>query len=168
MSTLSDLSGTENAEASLRPEQLGPGGRIHQDFAIDLEPESWETLETWTMRFYFFDADNFKSKTGLDLDPTDNVERQYQVDDFVEDRFPSFRGKQAVVSIPSIAQLYGRSKGEGQQDDRNLNCAQNEEDAGQQGDTNEDVNPGQRTSTPTQKQSRGKKWLSTIMCGRKW
>lgn len=168
MSALSHLSGTDNAEMSLKPEQLGPGGRIHQDFTIDLEPEAWRTFETWTMRFYFFDAEHFKVKTGLNLDPADNVQRQYQVDGFVEDRFPSFRGKPAAVSIPSIAQLYRRSKGEAQQDARSLDCAQNEEDDGQQGGTNEEVGLEQLTSTPTQKQRWSKKLLSMIMCGTKW
>ena len=168
MSALSDLSGTENAKTSLKPEQLGPGGRIHQDFTIDLEPESWEPLDTWTMRFYIFDADQFESKTGIDLDPADNVERQHQVDDFVQDRFPSFRGKQAAVSIPSIAQLYRQSKGEAQEDGRNLDYTQDEQGAGQQGDANEEVDLEQRTSTPPQKQSRSKRLLSTIMRGTKW
>ncbi|UPK91444.1 hypothetical protein LCI18_002379 [Fusarium solani-melongenae] len=168
MSALSDLSGAENAETSLKPGQLGPGGRIHQDFTIDLEPESWRRFEPWTMRFYIFDADQFETKTGLHLDPADNVERQYQVDDFVQDRFPSFRGKQEAVSIPSIAQLYRQFKGEGQQDGRNLDCAQDEQDAGQQGDANEEVDPEQQTSTPTQKKSWRKRLLSTLMCGGEW
>lgn len=167
MAALSEVSGTDDAETSPKPEQLGPGGRIHQDFAIDLKPESWKTLGPWTMRFYLFDTDQFKSKTGLDLDPAENVERQYQVDDFVQDRFPSFRGKQATVSMPSTAQLYKQSKGEVQQDARNLDGAQDEEDAGQQGDTNEEVDAGQGASTPTQRQRRSKKLLSMIMCGRK-
>lgn len=166
MSALPHLSVTDNTEVSLKPEQLGPGGRIHQDFAPDLEPEDWYETKTWTIRFYFFDADHFKSKTGLDLDPADNVERQCHVDGFVEDRFPSFRGQQAAVSVPSIAQLYTKSKGEAQQDSRNLDYAQTEGDAGQQGDTNEEVDPAQQTGTP-RKQNRGKRFLSTIMCGSK-
>ncbi|RMJ11865.1 hypothetical protein BHE90_015115 [Fusarium euwallaceae] len=138
MSALSDLSAAENAAVSLKPKQLGPGGRIRQDFAVDPEPEDWETLETWTMRFYLFDAHHFKRRTGLDLDPAGNVERQYQVDGFVEDRFPSFRGRPATVSIPSIAQLYRQFKGEEQRGARNQDRTQNEQDPGQQGDTNEE------------------------------
>ena len=120
MSALSHLSVTDDAEVSLKSEQLGPGGRMHQDFATDLEPEDWYETKTWTIRFYFFDADQFKSKTGLDLDPADNVERQCQVDGFVEDRLPSFRGRSGTVSVPSIAQLYAQSKREAQQNARNL------------------------------------------------
>ncbi|KAL2691260.1 hypothetical protein Neosp_001641 [[Neocosmospora] mangrovei] len=163
MSALSHLSVTDNAEMSLKPEQLGPGGRIHQDFATDLEPEDWDTTETWTVRFYFFDAGQFKSKTGLDFDPADNIERQFQVDGFVEDRFPSFRGQQATVLVPSIAQLVKQSRGEVYHVSRNFDCAQNEEDAGQHGDTNEEVDPEQQMGTP-RKQSRSKRFLSTLMC----
>ncbi|KAI8723014.1 Ubiquitin-like domain-containing protein [Fusarium sp. LHS14.1] len=166
MSALPHLSVIDNTEVSLKPEQLGPGGRIHQDFATDIEPEDWYETKTWTVRVYFFDADQFKSKTGLDLDPADNIERQYQVDGFVEDRFPSFR-EQAAVSVPSITQLYTQSKGKAQEDARNLDCAQKEEDAGQQGDTNEEVDPEQQMGTP-RKQSRSKRFLSTLMCRSKW
>ncbi|RSL67978.1 hypothetical protein CEP54_002951 [Fusarium duplospermum] len=160
MSALSDLSGTENAAVSLKPKQLGPGGRIYQDFAVDPKPGDWETLETWTMRFYLFDAHHFKRRTGLDVDPADNVERQYQVDDFVEDRFPSFRGRPAQVSMPSIAQLYRQFKREEQRGARNQN---NEQDPGQQGDTNGEVDHGERSIMPTQKQSGGKKFLPTLL-----
>lgn len=167
MSALPHLSVTDNTEVSLKSEQLGPGGLIHQDFATDIEPEDWYETKTWTLRFYFFDADQFKSKTGLDLDPADNVERQFQVDGFVEDRFPSFRGQQAVVSVPSIAQLIKQSRGEVHQVSKNFDCAQNEEDAGQHGDTNEEVDPEQQMGTP-RKQSRSKRFLSTLMCRSKW
>ena len=105
------------------------------------------------------------STDSLDLDPADNVERQFHVDGFVGDRLPSFRGTEAAVSVPSIAQLYTQSKGEAQQNARNLDCAQNEGDAGQPGDRNEEVGPGQQTGTPTGEQSRHKRFLCTIICG---
>ncbi|RSM05017.1 hypothetical protein CEP52_006504 [Fusarium oligoseptatum] len=167
-SALYDLPGSENAETSFKPEQLGLGGLMHQNFTIDPEPEGWERHGTLAMRFYFFDTGHFKRKTGLELDAADNVERQCQVDGFVEDRFPSFRGRPAMVLMPSIAQLYKQFKGEGRQNAGNQDCVQNGQDPRQQGDMNEEVDHGERSIVLTQRQSPGKKFLSTLMCGREW